>query len=266
MKLTSWDISNLSPYVESSGSITGMGNIFEICPGKVTLEDCTRVYPNFASYEYSSCSQLVRRKISAILFPRERTKKRQMTTLFNEVTMRNKSPVSMKCYESLQNGNEKSLSKLPAECTHAIVRDLIYGRKVILTGNYNCDDPGVKPLVTLNADIPFSIRLDHYHLMFWDKNRMRLFTTDGMHILHLHSEGGNRNGREMEWLALRAQRTILDAKVKMLDAERSNVKLLQVPSLYVNVWYEECFFINGLNAVAGSRGRYFRESQYRPIR
>ncbi|RKF79588.1 hypothetical protein GcM3_054029 [Golovinomyces cichoracearum] len=210
MVLTGWDIDHILPYVESSGSIKGMGNVFEICPGKVTLEDCTRVYPKYASYELYSCSKLAQQKKSAILFPHERTIKRQMTTLFDEVTTRNKSPVSMKCYESLQNGNEKSLSKLPAECTHPIVRDLIYGRKVMLTGDCSCNVPGVKPLVSLDADIPLEIPLDNYHVMFWEENRMRLFTTDGMQILHLQSMGGKKSREEFKWIATRANKKILD--------------------------------------------------------
>ncbi|RKF80817.1 hypothetical protein GcM3_042042 [Golovinomyces cichoracearum] len=121
----------VTPYIENNAEINGGENLFKICPREVTLGDCTRVY-NEKSKEYQYCANYARSNKPVILFPPKRTKKRSMEMLFGEVAVRNKSPESMACFESLKSEKPK-LSKLYDTCTHEIVRDLIYEGK----GNTN---------------------------------------------------------------------------------------------------------------------------------
>ncbi|RKF81993.1 hypothetical protein GcC1_019041 [Golovinomyces cichoracearum] len=193
----------LSEYVKSPAIIKGKGNVFEICPGKITNQDCKRVYPDENSEGYKFCSSLVRAGKDVILFPRRRTKLRSQTTLLDEVMVRNNLYGSIECFKSLTDGNKHSLSNLPNTCTHAIVKDFIHARKTKLIGEYGCQDSNMKKLVSLNADIPLKIMLDTYHEKFEEKTGYYFFTTDGMQILHLHTIGREEFGGRTTWITVR---------------------------------------------------------------
>ncbi|RKF54071.1 hypothetical protein GcM3_212048 [Golovinomyces cichoracearum] len=246
------DFPRLSEYVKSSAIIKGEGNMFEICPGKVTDEDCKRAYPRKDIHEYKLCSDVVRFNKPAILFPHEETRKWSWKTLSGEVNARNNLPDSIECFKSLKDGNKHSLSNLPDKCTHAIVKDLIYARKVKLIGNYGCHDLNMNELVSLNADIPLKIKLDTYHVRFADQKGSYSFTTDGMQILHLHSIGREAIGRRTTWIAVREGTTgtmrILDTIKNVMTKEA--YKSLYFQSHLMQLKYEVCPFIkNSINGI-----------------
>ncbi|RKF75853.1 hypothetical protein GcC1_076038 [Golovinomyces cichoracearum] len=197
----------VTPYIENNAKIIGRQNLFEICPSEVTLGDCTRVY-NEESKEYQRCANYARFNEPVILFPPQRTKKRSMKMLFDEVAVRNKSPESMACFESLKS-EKPELSKLYDTRTHEIVRDLIYEGKVRLTGKYKCNNLRMKTPVSINADIPLSINLDILHFGFQKYAGIHVFTTDGTQILHIYAKNSRIFWLEIVWKVKRANPRIV---------------------------------------------------------
>ncbi|RKF82595.1 hypothetical protein GcM3_023032, partial [Golovinomyces cichoracearum] len=196
------DFPRLIPYIKNDAIITGTGNIYRICPGKVTMKDCQRVY-RLEKRAFDECQNLVRNEKSSILFAKRKIRPRSTVKLLAEVRERNKSPGGIRCFNSLQNANEPSLSKLPRDCLDEKVRDLLYGRKLKLTGDHGCNDLGVEAELSLNADIPLTVDLDSLHSMFVDERSYHFFTTDGMQILHLRSTVKKGINKKTEWIAER---------------------------------------------------------------
>ncbi|RKF81727.1 hypothetical protein GcM3_032039 [Golovinomyces cichoracearum] len=248
------DFPRLSEYVKSSAIIKGEGNVFEICPEKITDQDCKRVYPIENSRGYKLCSDFVQSNKPAILFPPEKSMKRSWTTLSGEVNTRNNLPDSIECFKSLKDGNKHSLSNLPNKCTHAIVKDLIYARKVKLNGKYGCYDRSMdrqvsfKVLVSLNADIPLEIMLDTYHEKFEEKRGYYFFTTDGMQILHLHTIGREEFGGRTTWTAVRegtpGTSRILDTLTNV--KKNRTYRPSNVQNTHIQIKYEACPSLSNL--------------------
>ncbi|RKF81722.1 hypothetical protein GcM3_032033 [Golovinomyces cichoracearum] len=242
------DFPRLSAYVKSSATIKGRGNVFEICPEKITDQDCKRVYPIENSPGYKLCSDLVQSNKPAILFPPEESKKRLLTTLSGEVIARNNLPDRIECFKSLKDGNKHSLSNLPNTCTHAIVKDLIYVRRVKLIGKYGCQNKYMdmlvssNVLVSLNADIPLKITLDTYHEKFEERNDYYFLTTDGMQILHLYSAGREELRGRMTWIAVREGTPGTSRILDTLTNVKKNRTLKQpnVQNSHIEIKYEAC--------------------------
>ncbi|RKF71133.1 hypothetical protein GcC1_106016, partial [Golovinomyces cichoracearum] len=191
---------SLAPYVKNDAIIKGTGNIFRICPRRVTMKDCQRVYRQ-EERAFNECQNLVRNEIPSILFANRKFRQRSNVKLLAEVRERNKSPDNIRCFKSLQNANEPLLSKLPRYCSDKKVRDLLYERKLKLTGDHGCEDLGVKAELSLNADTPLIVDLDSLHTVFVDEMSYHFFTTDGLQILHLRSTVKRGINEETEWIA-----------------------------------------------------------------
>ncbi|RKF77612.1 hypothetical protein GcC1_062017 [Golovinomyces cichoracearum] len=254
------NFSHLSDFIKSPARIKGVGNVFEICPEKVTLEDCELVYPSLESSEYISCSFLANKKKPAILFPLQRSKEQSLIKMFKKGTRRNKSPTSLACLQSLNDGKEKLLSKLSDRCTHDIIRDLMYSRMLKLTGSNSCDDLGLDTKYSLEADIPLIIRLDKYHIIFENQNSFHIFTTDGFQILHLHTTGSQGIEERSRWIAVRegTESTMrIPHIIRKIDSKEPYMIQYFLGS-HLNVRYKVCPFMKSLKITPGRESIWSR--------
>lgn len=235
----------LKPYVKNFATIKQAGNVFEICPGPVVQDDCTRVYSNKLNRNYGECLIYVQRQKKAIIFPEQTYNGRSMNTFINEVITRNMYPDSIACFRSLQSGRVESLSELPYECTHAIIKDLLYERKVTLIGKYGCNSIKFKPSVSLNADIPLIVDLDFYQIIHKYGVGFHGFTTDGMQILYLYRSGYKLIEGRAIWTAAREG---ADGTMRIRDAVEHMIpeighRIFYLEKKPVHLIYKDCPFI-----------------------
>ncbi|RKF58044.1 hypothetical protein GcM3_184038, partial [Golovinomyces cichoracearum] len=242
------DFPSLAPYIKNDAIIKGTGNIFRICPGRVTMEDCQRVY-RMEKFGFDECQNLIRNGIPSILFAKRKIKPRSTVKLLAEVRKRNESPDSIRCFNSLQSANEPSLSKLPRDCSHDKVRDLLYGRKLKLTGDHGCNDLGVDAQLSLNADIPLTIDLNRRPLAFLKGKTYHFFTTDGMQILHLRPTVMGRINKKTEWIADRegTQGTMKISEVLDNLETPMAYHAQRLPTLFGSMRYQVCPFMKSLS-------------------
>ncbi|RKF64473.1 hypothetical protein GcC1_131023, partial [Golovinomyces cichoracearum] len=243
------DFPSLAPYVKNDASIKGTGNIFRICPGRVTMEDCQRVY-RAEKFGFDECQNRVQNAIPSILFVERKFRQRSNVKLLVEVRERNKSPDSIRCFNSLQSANEPSLSKLPRDCSHEKVRDLLYGRKLKLTGDHGCEDLGVKAELSLNADIPLTINLNRRPLAFLKGGIYHFFTTDGMQILHLRPTVMGKINEKTEWIAERegTQGTMKISEVLENSETPMAYQAQRLPTRFGSIRYQVCPFTKNLSS------------------
>ncbi|RKF71551.1 hypothetical protein GcC1_098015 [Golovinomyces cichoracearum] len=223
MASSSLKFHHISPYVANHVRITGRGNVYKICPGRVTLGSCLRAADSVISQLFWRCLQVVIAKRPAILFPEKRIKIRSSMTTFSEIAKRNTAQTTIACHEKLKHGKIWKFSKLPKECSHAIVRDLIYEKHVSLIGTCQCTIKDSNTSVLLLADKPLKIRLDGVHEAYIQDFSSHFFTTDGSHILFFKSLSGLEQHTEV-WIAKKIEKEHIMALENLMNEKQPYVK------------------------------------------